>query len=157
MSCPAARRPWHLFTAAGLALGSLAAQAAYPDKPIRIVVTFAPGGASDIVARVIAEPLGKALGQTVIVDDKPGAGGTIGGLDVVRAPADGYRLMLANSTPLSIGPYTVPKLPYDPARQFTHVALLGIAPVKATPAEFADRVARQAADWAPIIKAADLK
>ena len=110
-----------------LALGQ--AQAAYPDKPIRIVVTFAAGGASDIVARVISEPLGKALGTTVIVDNKPGAGGTLGGLDVVRAPADGYTLMLSNSTPLSIGPFTVPKQPYDPVKQFTHVALLGVAPV----------------------------
>lgn len=110
-----------------LALGQ--AEAAYPDKPIRIVVTFAAGGASDIVARVISEPLGKALGTTVIVDNKPGAGGTLGGLDVVRAPADGYTLMLSNSTPLSIGPFTVPKQPYDPVKQFTHVALLGVAPV----------------------------
>jgi tripartite-type tricarboxylate transporter receptor subunit TctC len=107
----------------------LLAQAAYPDKPVRMIVTFAAGGASDIVARAIAEPLAKALGQPVVVDNKPGAGGTIGGLEVVRAAPDGYTLMLSNSTPLSIGPYTVPKQPYDPARQFTHVAMLGIAPV----------------------------
>ena len=102
-----------------LAVAAPAALAAYPDKPIRIVVTFAAGGASDIVARVISEPLGKALGTTVIVDNKPGAGGTLGGMDVVRAPADGYTLMLSNSTPLSIGPFTVPKQPYDPIKQFT--------------------------------------
>ena len=107
----------------------LGAFAAYPEKPVRIVVTFAPGGASDIVARAISEPLAKALGQPVIVDNKPGAGGTIGGLEVVRAAADGYTLMLSNSTPLSIGPFTLPKQPYDPAKQFTHVAMLGIAPV----------------------------
>ena len=118
-----------LMAAGWLALALGPAHAAYPDKPIRIVVTFAAGGASDIVARVIADPLGKALGTTVIVDNKPGAGGTLGGLDVVRAPADGYTLMLSNSTPLSIGPFTVPKQPYDPVKQFTHVALLGVAPV----------------------------
>jgi tripartite-type tricarboxylate transporter receptor subunit TctC len=112
-----------------IALASFAAHAAYPEKPIRIVVTFAAGGASDIVARTIAEPLAKALGQPVIVDNKPGAGGTLGGLDVVRSPADGYTLMLSNSTPLSIGPFTVPKQPYDPVKQFTHVAMLGVAPV----------------------------
>jgi tripartite-type tricarboxylate transporter receptor subunit TctC len=106
-----------------------AALAAYPEKPVRIIVTFAAGGASDIVARAISEPLAKALGQPVIVDNKPGAGGTIGGLEVVRSAPDGYTLMLSNSTPLSIGPFTVPKQPYDPARQFTHVAMLGIAPV----------------------------
>ena len=119
--------------AASLALASMAlcttAQAAWPEKPIRLVVTFASGGASDIVARVIAEPMSKALGQTVIVDNKPGAGGTIGGAEVVRAAPDGYTLMLSNSTPTSIGPYTVPKLPYDPVKQFTHVAMLGVAPV----------------------------
>ena len=116
----------------GLGLGLLAStavQAAYPERPIRIVVTFAAGGASDIVARTISEPLSKLMGQPVIVDNKPGAGGTLGGLDVVRSPADGYTLMLSNSTPLSIGPFTVPKQPYDPARQFTHIAMLGVAPV----------------------------
>ena len=102
---------------------------AWPDKPIRIVVTFAAGGASDIVARTIADPLAKLLGQPVIVDNKPGAGGTIGGTEVVRAAPDGYTLMLSNSTPLSIGPWTVPKLPYDPVKQFTHIAMLGVAPV----------------------------
>ncbi len=121
-----------------------AAHAAYPDKPVRIVVTFAAGGASDIVARAISESLGKEIGQTVIVDNKPGAGGTLGGLEVVRASPDGYTLMLSNSTPLSIGPFTVPKQPYDPAKQFTHLAMLGVAPVllmanpKAGPATLKD-------------------
>jgi tripartite-type tricarboxylate transporter receptor subunit TctC len=118
-----------LLTAALLVIGPGAAHAAWPEKPIRIVVTFAAGGASDIVAREIAAPLAKALGQPVIVDNKPGAGGTIGGLEVARAPADGYTLMLSNSTPLSIGPYTLAKPPYDPVKQFTHVAMLGVAPV----------------------------
>ncbi|HEX2013197.1 MAG TPA: tripartite tricarboxylate transporter substrate binding protein [Roseateles sp.] len=115
--------------AALLGLSSLAAHAAWPDKPIRLVVTFAAGGASDIVAREIAAPLAKALGQPVLVDNKPGAGGTIGGTEVVRAAPDGYTLMLSNSTPLSIGPYTLAKPPYDPVRQFSHVAMLGTAPV----------------------------
>ena len=115
--------------ALGLVCLAGAAQAAWPEKTIRIIVTFAPGGASDIVARAISDPLSKALGQPVIVDNKPGAGGTIGGSEVARSPADGYTLMLSNSTPTSIGPYTVPKPPYDPGKQFTHVAMLGVAPV----------------------------
>jgi tripartite-type tricarboxylate transporter receptor subunit TctC len=117
-----------IMLAAAMAL-PFAAHAAWPEKPIRMVVTFAAGGASDIVARVIAEPLGKALGQPIVVDNKPGAGGTIGGADVVRAAPDGYTLMLSNSTPTSIGPFTIPKQPYDPIKQFTHVAMLGVAPV----------------------------
>ena len=119
-------------TLAALALSAaVPAWANWPEKPVRIVVTFAAGGASDIVARAISEPLAKALGQPVIVDNKPGAGGTLGGAEVVRAAPDGYTLMLSNSTPLSIGPFTVPKQPYDPATQFTHVAMLGVAPVAA--------------------------
>lgn len=120
-----------ILAALTVSLSALAgvSHAAWPEKPVRIIVTFAAGGASDIVARVIAEPMSKALGQAVIVDNKPGAGGTIGGAEVVRSPADGYTLMLSNSTPTSIGPYTVPKPPYDPVKQFTHVAMLGVAPV----------------------------
>jgi tripartite-type tricarboxylate transporter receptor subunit TctC len=117
---------------AGALLWSLqagVAHAAWPEKPLRIVVTFAAGGASDIVARVIADPLAHALGQPVVVDNKPGAGGTIGGAEVARSSADGYTLLLSNSTPLSIGPWTVPRQPYDPVKQFTHVAMLGVAPV----------------------------
>jgi len=105
------------------------AHAAWPEKPTRLVVTFAAGGASDIVARLIADPLAKALGQPVVVDNKPGAGGTIGGQEVARAAPDGYTLMLSNTTPTTIGPFTVPRPPYDPVKQFTHVAMLGVAPV----------------------------
>jgi tripartite-type tricarboxylate transporter receptor subunit TctC len=126
----AARRLHRRALVAAAVLGLAAGPAlAWPDKPVRLVVTFAAGGASDIVARTISEPLAKALGQPVVVDNKPGAGGTIGGAEVVRAAPDGYTLMLSNSTPLSIGPWTVPKSPYDPVRQFRHVAMLGVAPV----------------------------
>ena len=131
-----ARRRFLRAGAAGTAALALPAWAAYPDKPIRIVVTFAAGGASDIVARVIGEQLGKKLGQAVIVDNKPGAGGSIGGSNVVQSPADGYTLMLSNSTPISIGPFALEKQPYDPIADFTHIALIGSAPcvVMANPA-----------------------
>jgi tripartite-type tricarboxylate transporter receptor subunit TctC len=114
--------------AAGLASATVPAWAAWPDKPIKIVVTFPAGGASDIVARVIAEQLGKKLGQAVVVDNRPGAGGSVGGLVVTQAPADGYTLMLSNSTPISIGPFALDKQPYDPVEGFTHIALIGSAP-----------------------------
>jgi tripartite-type tricarboxylate transporter receptor subunit TctC len=114
--------------AAGAAAVSLPSLAAWPDKPIKIVVTFAAGGASDIVARVMAEQLGRKLGQPVVVDNRPGAGGSVGGLLVTQAPADGYTLMLSNSTPISIGPFALEKQPYDPVEGFTHIALIGSAP-----------------------------
>ena len=114
--------------AAGAASVSLPSLAAWPDKPIKIVVTFPAGGASDIVARVMAEQLGHKLGQAVVVDNRPGAGGSVGGLLVTQAPADGYTLMLSNSTPLSIGPFALEKQPYDPVEGFTHIALIGSAP-----------------------------
>ena len=109
-----------LQTAALVATLCASAHAAWPDKPIKLIVTFAPGGASDIVARTIAEPLGQKLGQPVVVDNRPGAGGSVGGLATVQAPADGYTLMMANSTPLSIGPFVLDRQPYDPVKQFTH-------------------------------------
>jgi tripartite-type tricarboxylate transporter receptor subunit TctC len=115
--------------AAGAASLALPALAQWPDKPIKIIVTFPPGGSSDILARVLAEQLGKKLGQAVVVDNKPGAGGTIGGAQVAAAAPDGYTLMLSNSTPLALGPFTLEKQPYDPVSAFTHIVSLGSAPL----------------------------
>jgi len=114
--------------AAGAASLAAPAWAAWPERPIRIVVTFPAGGASDIVARVLAEQLGKKLNQAVVVDNRPGAGGSVGGQLVSQAPADGYTLMLSNSTPISIGPFALEKQPYDPVDGFSHIALIGSAP-----------------------------
>ncbi len=125
---PFPRRTALKILAGGAASIALPALAAWPDKPIKIVVTFPAGGASDIVARVMAEQLGKKLGQAVVVDNRPGAGGSVGGLVVAQAPADGYTLMLSNSTPVSIGPFALEKQPYDPVESFTHIALIGNAP-----------------------------
>ena len=115
--------------AAGAASLALPALAQWPDKPIMIVVTFPAGGASDILARVMAEQLGKKLGQPVVVDNKPGAGGTIGGAQVAAAAPDGYTLMLSNTTPIALGPFALEKQPYDPVAAFTHIAYLGSAPL----------------------------
>ncbi len=122
--------------ATGAASLAVPAFAAWPDKPIRIVVTFPAGGASDILARVMAEQLAKSLGQAVVVDNRPGAGGSVGGSLVAQAPADGYTLMLSNSTPISIGPFALDKQPYDPVEAFSHIASVGAAPlvVMANPA-----------------------
>ena len=136
MTLRLSRRNFVRAGAAGAATLAWPAWAAYPDKTIRIVVTFAAGGASDIVARVIGEQLAKKLGQPVIVDNKPGAGGSVGGTNVAQSPADGYTLMLSNSTPISIGPFVLEKQPYDPIADFTHIASIGSAPcvVMANPA-----------------------
>lgn len=115
--------------AAGAASAALPAFAQWPDRPIKIVVTFPPGGASDVLARVMAEQLARKLGQPVVVDNKPGAGGTIGGAQVAAAAPDGYTLMLSNTTPIALGPFTLDKQPYDPVAAFTHVAYLGAAPL----------------------------
>jgi len=115
-------------SAAAVAVFATPAFAAWPDRPIKLVVTFPPGGASDIVARVISDPLAAKLSQAVIVENRPGAGGSIGGQAVTQAAPDGYTLMLANSTPISIGPFALDKQPYDPVTGFTHIAMIGSAP-----------------------------
>ena len=125
---PTRRRALQLF-AAGAASIALPALAQWPDKPIKIIVTFPAGGASDILARVMAEQLGKKLGQPVVVDNKPGAGGTIGGAQVAAAAPDGNTLMLSNTTPIALGPFALDKQPYDPVAAFTHIAYLGSAPL----------------------------
>lgn len=114
---------------ASAALASLPSFAEWPDKPVRIVVTFPPGGSSDVLARLLAEQLGKRLGQSVVIDNRPGGGGTIGGSLVAAAAADGYTFMLSNTTPIALGPFALEKQPYDPVGAFTHVAYLGAAPL----------------------------
>ena len=132
----ATRRQLLQRAAGGAAALAFPASAAYPDKPIRLIVTFAAGGASDIVARVVGEQLAKKLGQPVLVDNRPGAGGSVGGTAVVQSAPDGLTLMLSNSTPVSIGPFALEKQPYDPIADLTHIAAIGSAPcvVMANPA-----------------------
>lgn len=111
--------------AATLALAGAASAQQWPSRPVKLVVTFPPGGASDVAARIVAGPLSEKLGQTVIVDNKPGGGTTIGANFVLAAKDDFHTLMLSNSAPLSIAPYLFDKPPYDPVKDFAHVAYIG--------------------------------
>lgn len=113
-----------------LAATSLLAQAQdYPAKPITLVVAFSAGGNNDLRARQLAVPVGAALGQTIVVDNKPGASGNIGHDFVARAAADGYTLGIGAMGPLAVNPAMFPKLPFDPAKDFVPVVLIEKAPL----------------------------
>ena len=117
-----------LAAAAAACVAANAVAAAYPDKPIRLIVPFAPGGSVDLIGRILAQRLSEKLGQQVLVDNKPGAGGTLGADVVAKAPADGYTLLLASSSHQSFHPLLYKKLPYDPNGAFTQVALFASVP-----------------------------
>lgn len=119
------RRLLGSFVLALLVVPTIAMAQTWPTKPVRIIVTFAPGGSSDVVARLISAPLQQKLGQTFIVDNRPGAGGTIGAAEAARANADGYTFMLSNSAPISISPFMLDKATYDPVKSFNHIAYIG--------------------------------
>lgn len=105
------------------------AVAAFPDRPIRIVVGFPPGQATDVVARLAARKLQDVLQQPVIVDNKPGAAGILGAQEVMKAATDGYTLLATSSGPLAVNPSLYSKLPYDPVRDFAPVAELTVLPL----------------------------
>ncbi|HQN13875.1 MAG TPA: tripartite tricarboxylate transporter substrate binding protein [Quisquiliibacterium sp.] len=106
----------------------VAAQPVWPTKPVRLVIPFPAGGATDIIGRTVAARLGVALGQQVIVENRPGAGGTIGSDAVAKSAPDGYTLLMATSSTHSIGPALNPKMPYDAVRDFAPVAHIANAP-----------------------------
>jgi len=110
-----------------LALVASTAHAAYPDHPIRMIVPFAPGGGADVTARVVADTLGKKLGQPVIVENKAGAGGMIGAAAVARAEADGYTLLYTTPGQQMTLPYLMKTMPYDPA-DLRPVSQVSLAP-----------------------------
>ena len=117
-----------LMLAMTLAVTGLAHAQNYPTKTVRLVVPLVAGGPTDLLARLIAQPLGERLGQQVIVDNRPGAGGNIGAELVARSPADGYTLFMGTSGPMSINVSIYSKIGYHPARDFAPVVLAASAP-----------------------------
>lgn len=114
--------------AASMTPGFVAAQA-YPAKPVRIVIGFPPGGPVDTVARIIAPRMSDALGQQVIVDNRPGAAAIIAAELVAKAPADGYTLMLVTSSVLTVHPHLYPKMSFSPTKDYTPISIVATAPL----------------------------
>ena len=107
------------------------AQAAYPVSSIKLIIPVPPGGAADLIGRLVARRLGDALGQTIVVENVGGATGTIAAQQVARAKPDGYTLLLSSSTTHGTAPATFRSLPYDPIESFTHIRLLATVPAVA--------------------------
>ncbi|MCK8785931.1 tripartite tricarboxylate transporter substrate binding protein [Roseomonas sp. NAR14] len=105
-----------------------AARAAWPERPVRLVVAFPPGSLTDVLARVLVEPLARELGQTVVVDNRPGGNGIVGTEAVARSAPDGQTLVVTSSSAASINPHVLRHMPFDPVRDFTHIGTLAEAP-----------------------------
>lgn len=120
------KKQWLALALCGM---GLVAQAAYPDKPIVLVVPYPPGGATDVLARKLAGPLGQRLGQTVVVENKAGAGTAIGAGAVARSAPDGYTLLISSNTTFTVNPALKNTLPYDPQKDFASIGLIGSSPL----------------------------
>ena len=127
MHCPPVRV---LLSCLFLALPTGAALAqAYPAKPIRLIVPFTPGGSQDVIGRLFAQKVGDSLGQNIIVENKPGAGGLIATQEVARSAPDGYTLFLSTGAQMAIEPALNPNAGYDPSKNFVHIVHLADAPL----------------------------
>ena len=120
--------PRLLFALALLVAGMHASAQSYPNRPVRLIVAFAPGTTSDIVGRIFGEKLTQAMGQTFIVENRTGAGGTIGAEAVARAPADGYTLLVSTAA-LPVSAHVYPNLKYDTGRDFTSITVISHSPL----------------------------
>ena len=117
------------FALCSLAGSARAQNAAYPDRPIRMIVGFAAGGSTDVAARIVAQKMSEILGQSVLVENRPGASGLIAAEDVVKSPPDGYTLMMASQTVLAVAPRLYRKATVDPIKDFAPVAYCGASPL----------------------------
>ena len=123
--------------------------ASYPNKPLKLIVGFTPGGGIDFTARTIQLGLEAALGQPVVIDYKPGAGGVIAATELTRTAADGYTLLVANTGPFAIAPYLQAKMPYDPVRQFSYIGQIAeTSYIAATRADHPAQDLKQFVAWA---------
>ena len=142
------RRRWLLVMAS--LLPTLAwSQSAYPNKPVRLIVGFPPGGGIDFTARSIQAGLETALGQPMVIDYRPGAGGVLAATELTRASPDGYTLLIANTGPFAIAPYLQAKQPYDPNKQFSYIGQIAeTGYIAATRAEHPAKDLKQFIEWA---------
>src|SRR5947209_6811753 len=124
-------RTVRFLAALAFAAPALASAQAFPDHPIRLLIPYAAGGTTDAMARVLQDPLQKALGQPIIIDNKAGASGIIAAREVIRAKPDGYTLFFINNGNLAVTPSVVKDANYDGLKDFTSIALVSSAPMVA--------------------------